>query len=128
MKTLQSEGKHSAGIWGPSIENLGPWFHNLHLPDGTETAPDHPLGDYPSFLWRELAPHLPLNLSGWSVLDIGCNAGFYSFELARRGACVLGIDSDEHYLEQARWASQHFELSGEVRFENKEIYALAFEE
>ena len=23
------------------IEALGPWFHNLHLPDGTQTCPDH---------------------------------------------------------------------------------------
>jgi hypothetical protein len=26
------------------IEALGPWFHNLHLPHGLETAPDHFLG------------------------------------------------------------------------------------
>ncbi len=68
------------------IAALGPWFHNLHLPDGRQTAPGHPLGDFPSFKWRELAPSLPQDLTGWSALDIGCNAGFYSFELARRGA------------------------------------------
>jgi hypothetical protein len=28
---------------------LGPWFHNLHLPDGRQTAPDHPLGDFPAW-------------------------------------------------------------------------------
>jgi len=78
---------------GP-LEALGPWFHNLHLPDGTQTAPDHPLGDYPSYKWQLLAPALPADLDGWTALDIGCNAGFYSFELARRGAQVTAIDSD----------------------------------
>ncbi|MFW5855430.1 MAG: DUF1698 domain-containing protein, partial [Thermodesulfobacteriota bacterium] len=68
------------------IEDLKPWFHNLHLPDGSQTAPDGFLGDFPAYKWAELADHIPRNLSGRQVLDIGCNAGFYSFELARRGA------------------------------------------
>jgi len=84
------------------IERLGPWFHNLHLLDGRQTAPDHPLGDFPAVKWRVLGPHLPERLDGWTALDIGCNAGFYTFELARRGAHVTAIDLDPHYLDQAR--------------------------
>src|SRR4051812_24045845 len=64
------------------IARRGPWFHNLRL-DGIETAPDHPLGDHPAVFYREFAPALPADLHGWSVLDIGCNAGFYSFEMKR---------------------------------------------
>src|SRR3546814_4790194 len=86
------------------VAALGPWFHNLHLPDGTETAPDHPLGDFPAFKWRQVADRLPADLSGWTVLDIGCNAGFYSFELAKRCAAVTGIDIYPGYLRQARLA------------------------
>ena len=67
-----------------AIEELKPWFHNLHLSNGAQTAPDHPLGDFPANKWRQLAFHLPANLTGWSAVDIGCNAGFYSFELVRR--------------------------------------------
>ena len=40
------------------------------------------------------------------MLDIGCNAGFYTFELAKRGAQVLGVDLDPHYLRQARWVAK----------------------
>jgi tRNA (mo5U34)-methyltransferase len=29
---------------------------------------------------------LPTDMSGKSVLDIGCNGGFYSIEMKRRGA------------------------------------------
>src|SRR3954470_18550267 len=82
------------------IAALGPWFHNLHLPDGSQTAPLHPLGDFPRFKWNELAPLLPSDLEGWTVLDIGCNAGFYSFELARRGAQVTAIDVEPLFLRQ----------------------------
>jgi tRNA (mo5U34)-methyltransferase len=106
------------------IQALGPWFHNLHLPGGIETAPDHFLGDFPSFKWRQIEPHLPTDLSGARVLDIGCNAGFYSLSLAARGAEVLGIDTDEHYLAQARWAA---ELTGQERvtFRQASVYEVA---
>lgn len=107
------------------IDELAPWFHNLHLPDGTQTAPDHPLGDFPSFKWREIAPHIPENLSGWKVLDIGCNAGFYSMELAKRGASVTGIDIDQHYLNQAIWVCGIFGLQDKIRFEVKQVYDLS---
>src|SRR3982750_3749202 len=86
------------------IAALGPWFHNLNL-GGTWTAPDHFLGDYPGAKFRRFGPHLPRELARKSVIDIGCNAGFYSIEMKRRGAGrVLGIDSDERYLAQARLA------------------------
>jgi tRNA (mo5U34)-methyltransferase len=107
------------------VRRLGPWFHNLHLPDGTQTCPDHWLGDFPSFKWLQLAPHVPDDLAGWSCLDIGCNAGFYTFELAKRGATVLGIDFDDRYLAQARWAAGQFDVRGRVRFERMQVYDLA---
>jgi tRNA (mo5U34)-methyltransferase len=107
------------------IERLGPWFHNLHLPDGSRTAPDHPLGDFPRYKWDVLAPHLPRRLDGWTALDIGCNAGFYAFELARRGAQVTGIDVDPHYLDQARWAAREFGLESSVEFRRMQVYDLA---
>ena len=114
--TLQSAG-------AADVAGLGPWFHNLHLPDGVQTAPDHPLGDFPAFKWAQIADHLPADLAGKRALDIGCNAGFYSFELARRGADVVGIDRDEHYLRQARWAAERFEL--DVDFRRASVYDLA---
>jgi tRNA (mo5U34)-methyltransferase len=107
------------------ITRLGPWFHNLHLPDGRETAPEHPLGDFPRYKWEVVAPHLPERLDGWTALDIGCNAGYYTFELARRGARVTGLDVDEHYLAQARWAAREFGLETQVEFQHMQVYDLA---
>ena len=89
------------------VEALAPWFQNLDLGHGIQTAPDHFLGDYPAFKFRRFADALPEDLAGGSVLDIGCNAGFYSIEMKRRGAGrVLGIDSDDRYLAQAQLASE----------------------
>lgn len=107
------------------IDDLGPWFHNLHLPGGVQTAPEHALGDFPRFKWEHLQQAIPADLTGWSVLDVGCNAGFYAFELARRGAEVLGVDHDAHYLAQARWAAPKLGLEERVRFERRHVYELA---
>jgi tRNA (mo5U34)-methyltransferase len=115
--TLESRAGHD-----PEIEALGPWFHNLHLPDGRQTAPDHPLGDFPAYKWAAIAPHIPEDLDGWTALDVGSNAGFYSFELARRGAHVTGLEPDERYLVQARWAAGVFGL--DVEFRQGDVYDL----
>src|SRR3954453_13061347 len=125
LSTLQSRGPDPSDERRRAVAELAPWFHNLHLPDGVQTAPDHPLGDFPSFKWRELAPALPAHLSGWRALDIGCNAGFYSFELAGRGAEVAGIDLDEHYLPQVRWARERLGLDGRGEFRQQAVYDLA---
>ena len=94
---------------------LGPWFHNLDL-HGVRTAPEHFLGDYPQVKWQRFAHCLPADLSGKTVLDIGCNAGFYSMEMKRRGAArVLGVDFDEDYLAQARFAAEVVGLDIEFR-------------
>ncbi len=102
------------------VEQLGPWFHNIDL-NGVQTAPHHFLGDYPSFKFANFSHAIPADLTGKTVLDIGCNGGFYSIEMKRRGAArVLGIDSDDDYLRQARFAA---EVTGqEIEFRNLSVY------
>jgi len=111
--------------WSPAeirrrIDELGPWFHNMEL-GGERTAPDHFLGDYPYLKWKKFADAIPQDLSGKTVLDIGCNAGFYSIEMKRRNAArVLGIDFDEDYLAQARFAAEVAEA--EIEFRKLSVY------
>lgn len=105
------------------IASLGPWFHNLRL-HGIQTAPTHFLGDYPQSKFEHFSSALPSDLSGRTVLDIGCNAGFYSLEMKRRGAeRVIGIDSDEHYLAQARFAAEVLDLN--VQFQRMSVWEIA---
>jgi tRNA (mo5U34)-methyltransferase len=74
---------------------------------GVRTQPDHFLGDYPEVKFRHWREKIPADLTGYSVLDIGCNAGFFAQALKRRGASrVVGIDTDEGYLAQARFAAE----------------------
>lgn len=105
------------------IERLGPWFQNMRI-GGVETAPDHFLGDYPRFKWSGFRHVLPKDLDGRSVLDIGCNAGFYSMEMKKRNAGrVVGIDTDPRYLQQAQFAAAETGL--EVEFRQMSVYDVA---
>jgi tRNA (mo5U34)-methyltransferase len=105
------------------VRELGTWFHNLNL-HGVQTAPDHFLGDYPRTKWKSFANAIPADLRGRTVLDIGCNGGFYSIEMKRRGADrVVGIDFDERYLAQARFAAEICEV--EIEFQKLSVYDVA---
>jgi tRNA (mo5U34)-methyltransferase len=101
------------------IRALGPWFHNLEL-GGVQTAPGHPLGNFLDDLWALVRDAFPEDLAGKTVLDIGCNAGFYSLRLHARGARVTGIEPDPHYLAQARFAA---EVEGaEIEYLQMDVY------
>ncbi len=97
------------------VRALAPWFHHMRV-GGVWTAPDHFLGDYPAVKWRHYADALPADMHGLTVLDIGCNAGFFAQAMKRRGAArVVGIDPDPRYLAQARFAAEVEGLAIEYR-------------
>jgi tRNA (mo5U34)-methyltransferase len=105
------------------IAELGAWFHNMEL-GGVHTAPQHFLGDYPTVKWRRIEHALPQDLRGKTVLDVGCNAGFYSIQMKQRGASrVVAIDSDPTYLAQARFAADVHEC--EIEFHQIDVYNIA---
>lgn len=113
-------GSWSAERIADRLRDLGEWFHNMDL-GGVQTAPAHFLGDYPSCKWRHFSHVVPQDLSGKTVLDVGCNAGFYALEMKRRGAeRVLGIDEDEGYLAQARFAAEVRGL--DIQLEKLSVY------
>ena len=127
MSTTNSNAPAASPIASTSllhrVRELGPWFHNLEL-DGIQTAPEHFLGDYPRFKFQRFQHVLPERMDGMSVLDIGCNAGFYACEMKRRGAeWVLAIDSDERYLKQGRLAAEILNL--EIEFRQLSVYDVA---
>ena len=105
------------------VAELGDWFHDLDL-KGVRTAPNHFLQDYPRSKFRRFEHAIPADLTGKSVLDIGCNAGFYSLEMKRRGAArVLGVDFDDRYLAQARLAAEVEEA--DIEFRKLSVYDVA---
>ena len=84
-----------------------PWFHNLHLPDGRTDGARPPARRLPArSSGSSSRRRCPRDLDGWRALDVGCNAGFYTFELARRGADGARRSTPTSTTSrQARWAA-----------------------
>src|SRR5690606_31041982 len=101
------------------VQDLQPWFHDLNL-HGVRTAPDHPLGNFLQDLWSMVEPAFPADMTGKTVLDIGCNAGFYSLKLHERGARVTGIEPDPHFLAQARFAADV--VGADIQYIEMDVY------
>jgi SAM-dependent methyltransferase len=61
----------------------------------------------------------PADLAGKTVLDVGCNAGFYSFVAKIRGARhVLGLEVLPHYFRQAELLREILGLDVEFRLQD----------
>ena len=110
------------------IVELAPWYQNLELAEDVWTKDldgDRDIfsrHDIPGPLWRVIAKDLP-DISGWRVLDIGCNAGYMCFAAKRLGAgSVLGVDSNlgagTSFIEQATFCRDVLGLDVEFREES----------
>jgi tRNA (mo5U34)-methyltransferase len=96
-----------------TLQRLGPWYHNVVFGPNVMSNPTN--ADYPGSRWRVLDKVISKDLRGKSVLDIGCNSGFFSLEMKRRGAeRVVGVDIMPYLLAQSRFASHWFDLPLEL--------------
>jgi tRNA (mo5U34)-methyltransferase len=74
--------------------------------------------------WRRIQHALPHDLTGQTVLDVGCNAGFHSIQMKKRGAAqVVAIDMNPTYLSQARFAAEMHDA--EIEFQQMDVYDVA---
>ena len=82
------------------------WHHDIDLGDGLHTKSRVFWGedpDHPRRRWANIERAVPKDLTGMSVLDVGCNAGFFAFEAKKRGAdYVCGVDLSRGYIQQAK--------------------------
>jgi tRNA (mo5U34)-methyltransferase len=108
------------------LKRLEPWFHCIDLGGGLVTKTKSAIGEpveHPRPTWEKVKVCLPEDLSGKSVLDVGCNAGFYSLEMKRRGAAhVLGIDSQQNLIRQAAFVRDVHGL--EIEYRKMSVYDL----
>jgi tRNA (mo5U34)-methyltransferase len=108
------------------IAQLEPWWHCIDLGQGIKTKTVSLMGeplDHPLDRWELISKLLRTDLSGKSVIDIGCNAGFFSIEARRRNAAyVLGIDTKRHELMQANFVKRILNL--DIDYRQMSIYDL----
>ncbi|MEM9705430.1 MAG: class I SAM-dependent methyltransferase [Pseudomonadota bacterium] len=86
------------------------WYQNIELGNGVQTKTRRiwrEPADHPADRWRAVEPGFPKSFADKSVLDVGCNAGFFSFKAAERGATdIVAVDYNERYIEQAKFANE----------------------
>ncbi|HZI86381.1 MAG TPA: DUF1698 domain-containing protein [Pyrinomonadaceae bacterium] len=108
------------------LKRLEPWFHSIDLGGGITTKTESVMGEpvnHPHQPWQVIQQCLPRDLQGKSLLDVGCNAGFYCFEAKRRGvARVLGVDGQRQHIRQALFVRKVLGL--EVEFRRMNVYEL----
>src|SRR6202046_5001162 len=99
-----------------ALDRLG-WYHSMELPDGRVIAGFQSI----ERLRARIAQfHIPGDLRGKRVLDIGAWDGWFSFEMERRGAEVLAIDNwDNPRFHQARAM-----LNSRVEYRQMDMYEL----
>ena len=104
------------------------WNHNFTLPHGTETKPGKQSSHGKNLIKLDrLKPLLEtIGVAGKSVLDVGCNEGFFSMCLAQSGARVLGIDIDPHRITKASFVQSVLYPDKGANFELIDIYSDKF--
>lgn len=108
------------------VKRLEPWFHRIDLGGGIYTKTESVMGepvDHPNGPWKTIQKYLPSDLTGKTLLDVGCNAGFYAFEAKRRGAArVLGVDGQRQHVRQGLFVRKVLGL--DVEFRRINVYEL----
>ncbi|MFL0799727.1 MAG: methyltransferase domain-containing protein [Agarilytica sp.] len=110
------------------LGDIQPWNHNYALPEGVETSPGKQESHGKNLVKLDrLQPIFDLfGLNGKSVLDVGCNEGFFSLHMGKAGADVLGLDIDEHRITKAKYVQSLIGGESKVRFDNVDIYSDQF--
>jgi tRNA (mo5U34)-methyltransferase len=108
-----------------AVRELGWWHHHFQLPNGVWTGRGGPPGYNPIERWEPLAAHLPEDLAGASVLDVGGNSGYFTLQMKLRGAgrCVM-VEPIPEYAKQARFVFSQFDVRVKLVSEDVHTYCL----
>jgi tRNA (mo5U34)-methyltransferase len=111
------------------VEELGWWYHHFELPSGVWTGNGEPPAYDPVERWELIEPHLPDDLEGKTVLDVGGNSGYFSLRMKQRGAgrCLM-VEPVVEFVEQATFVFEQFGVEVEVVGEDVHAYCLTTDE
>ncbi len=94
------------------VKSYSFWYHRVYLGNGVYTLPPT-LADH---VWARIKPAFPEDLNGASMLDVGCNTGFFSILAKLRGAGrILGIEFLKMFFEQAERIRKIWQMDIEYR-------------
>lgn len=111
------------------VDELGWWYHHFELPNGVWTGTGEAPAYDPIERWKLIEPHLPDDLEGKSVLDVGGNSGYFSVRMKQRGAgrCLM-VEPVAEFVDQANLVFEQFGVDVEVASEDVHVYCLTTDE
>lgn len=116
------------------INLLGPWVHGrFDLGHGLFIQPPHPMHEHRlNWMLDTIVAHLrsagfDRHASQLTLLDVGCNAGFFTMELQRRFGFrkAVGIDPRPRNIRKAQFVQRHLQVPG-VDFRIGDVLAEGF--
>jgi len=111
------------------VDELGWWYHHFELPSGVWTGDGVPPAYDPIERWQLFESHLPDDLEGKSVLDVGGNSGYFSLRMKQRGAGrTLMVEPVVEFVEQANFVFDQFDVEVEVVCDDVHAYCLTTDE
>jgi len=115
------------------IKNMGPWNYYIRFPNNLDTNISSSTFTESTIVFHRYRSHLILGvvedllgdrLKESSVLDLGCNCGVFTLDMAYRGAkYAVGVDSRKKNIEQANFLKKIFNIKN-VDFYVKDVYSL----
>ena len=111
------------------VDELGWWYHHFELPSGVWTGNGEPPAYDPIERWQLFEPHLPEDLEGKSVLDVGGNSGYFSLRMKQRGAGrTVMVEPVVEFVDQAQFVFEQFGVEVEVVCDDVHAYCLTTDE
>ena len=111
------------------LPSCGEWYHKINFGDGLTTSRFDYAWD-PEHMWEKwIEPYLPPDLSGKSVLDLGCSSGYLSMKMKKRGTSrVVSVDYLDQFIRQANFVSKWFNVDLEIIKQEAHTFVLTTEE
>jgi len=111
------------------LPSLGDWYHDIDFGKNVKLNLQKNARSSESMWKKWIKPHLPSDISGKTVLDLGCNSGYLGMKMKKLGAKkVVGIDKSEQYIRQAEFVSKWFDVEIELKKEDVYKYCLTSDE
>lgn len=101
------------------IRQLGEWYQKINI-QGIMTSykgTKYSNMENSSITWKKIDSYISGDYKKLRILDLGCNAGFYSIMAAKKGASLVGIEASTKFFKQALFLKDYYEKLWKVKLD-----------
>jgi len=114
------------------IRNLGHWYQKINIEGIMTSEKGSPYAkmEESELTWKKIDSMIP-DFKNKKIIDLGCNAGYYSIRAAQNGASVISIETTPIFYKQALFLKNYYEKKDgvdlDIEYINKDISYVDFE-